>query len=360
MRFFGRGSKSGPEREDPYHTWIWSVIDAGEYAVASDSAGDWINSNPLDIWAWFYKGLCKTGLSKYPEAIEAFERVIAIEGRSELAWNNKGFALGCLGRYEDAIEAFDKVIAGGFNSGMAWSNKGYVLYQLGRPEEALAAFNKAVANSEKVVNSENSGRINNIFDLFAGFELGRFWDVYAEDEFETWLGLTKNTSWNNQGYVLAHMGRFEEAIRALDTATKYDSHDDVAWTNKGYALYLAGRFEEAIRALDRSLKIIQNEVFACYKKADCLLSLGRTEEAARSLNYAVASYQKGLAKPNFPRFPMDLRERLTDTLQVLDRALRVYPNVDSTWKNKGTMLVKLGRPAEAEECFRRARDLSEL
>ncbi|RMF28848.1 MAG: tetratricopeptide repeat protein, partial [Candidatus Nitrosothermus koennekii] len=46
----------------------------------------------------------------YKEALEAFDKAIAIDPNFADAWNNKGVALAKLKRYEEALEAFDKAL----------------------------------------------------------------------------------------------------------------------------------------------------------------------------------------------------------------------------------------------------------
>jgi tetratricopeptide (TPR) repeat protein len=59
------------------------------------------------------------------------------------AWYSKGVALGNLGRYDEAIQSYDKALAIDANFIGASNNKGLSLYNLGRFEESITSYNKA-------------------------------------------------------------------------------------------------------------------------------------------------------------------------------------------------------------------------
>ena len=65
---------------------------------------------------------------KYDEAINVFDKVLAIEPNNTGALNNKGLVLGSLGRYDEAIVYFDKVLAIDPNNTNALDAKEFVLY----------------------------------------------------------------------------------------------------------------------------------------------------------------------------------------------------------------------------------------
>ena len=47
---------------------------------------------------------------KYEEALDCFEKILAIDSGDPDIWNKKGVALRSLGRYDEAIEAFNKAL----------------------------------------------------------------------------------------------------------------------------------------------------------------------------------------------------------------------------------------------------------
>ncbi|KYC50204.1 MAG: Restriction endonuclease [Candidatus Methanofastidiosum methylothiophilum] len=89
------------------------------------------------------KGCELTNLGRYEEAIQAFDKAIEIDSKSEIPWSSKGWALSSLGRYEEAIQAYDKAIEIDSKYGSAWGGKSLALSSLGREEEANEAFDRA-------------------------------------------------------------------------------------------------------------------------------------------------------------------------------------------------------------------------
>jgi tetratricopeptide (TPR) repeat protein len=57
----------------------------------------------------------------------------------------KGASLGELRRVEEALDCFDRALALNPRLAELWHNKGNALYKLGRVEEALDCFDRALA-----------------------------------------------------------------------------------------------------------------------------------------------------------------------------------------------------------------------
>jgi tetratricopeptide (TPR) repeat protein len=62
---------------------------------------------PFFAGAWFNKGLALDKCQKYGDAIDCYQRAIEIKG-SEDAWINMGISLIHLLRFEDALTCFEK------------------------------------------------------------------------------------------------------------------------------------------------------------------------------------------------------------------------------------------------------------
>ncbi|MFC1716750.1 tetratricopeptide repeat protein [Candidatus Poribacteria bacterium] len=91
----------------------------------------------------YNKGTGLYDMGRYEEAIECFDKAIAIAPNHSVAWSDKGMALSNIGRYEEAIECFDKAIEIAPNYSVAWSNKVLALSSMGRYEEVIECLNRA-------------------------------------------------------------------------------------------------------------------------------------------------------------------------------------------------------------------------
>jgi tetratricopeptide (TPR) repeat protein len=81
---------------------------------------------------------------EYSEALELFDRAIALCPDSARAWNGRGAVLANMGYYIEALEACDTAVAMDPGYFKAWSNRGRVLGYLGRTTEALGSLDKAI------------------------------------------------------------------------------------------------------------------------------------------------------------------------------------------------------------------------
>src|SRR6266702_3098768 len=126
--------------------------------------------------------------------------------------------------------------------------------------------------------------------------------------------------WYGKGATLILLGRYEEALRAIDMALDINPRNEVAWVNKGNALTKMGRLVDALRCFNAAIKVHPNYEVAWNNKGNALARLGKYEEA----------------------------------LQSYERALEIEASYRGAWVNKGFVLTKLGRFDEAASCADRA------
>lgn len=126
--------------------------------------------------------------------------------------------------------------------------------------------------------------------------------------------------WYGKGATLILLGRYEEALRAIDMALDINPRNEVAWVNKGNALTKMGRLVDALRCFNAAIKVHPNYEVAWNNKGNALARLGKYEEA----------------------------------LQSYERALEIDATYRGAWVNKGFVLTKLGRFDEAASCADRA------
>ncbi|HII41020.1 MAG TPA: tetratricopeptide repeat protein [Thermoplasmata archaeon] len=131
--------------------------------------------------------------------------------------------------------------------------------------------------------------------------------------------------WYGKGASLILLGRYDEALRAIDTALDMNPRNEVAWLNKGNALSKMGRLIDALRCFNAALKVNPRYEVAWNNKGNTMARMGHFEEA----------------------------------LACYERALAIDPEYRGAWVNKGYVLTKLGRYDEATSCADRALRLNE-
>jgi tetratricopeptide (TPR) repeat protein len=138
-------------------------------AYSSDAAG------------FFEQGNTFVNNKNYTEAINAYDKSIAIEPDYFEAWNGKADALNLAQQFTDALVASDQALKIKPNYVQGWINRGVILYNLGLYDEELKAYETAIA-----------------------------------------IDPASPKAWFYKGYSLAGLKRFDEAIAAFDKVQALD------------------------------------------------------------------------------------------------------------------------------------------
>ncbi|MGI0148614.1 MAG: tetratricopeptide repeat protein [Thermoplasmata archaeon] len=145
-----------------------------------------------------------------------------------------------------------------------------------------------------------------------------------------------------------------EYDRAIAAASKGVPGAEIPWYGKGATLILLGRYEEALRAIDRALDINPRNEVAWVNKGNALTRMGQLLDALRCFNaaikvnplYEVAWNNKGNALARLRKYD--------EALRCYEHALGIDPGYRGAWVNMGYVLTKLGRFDEAASCADRA------
>ncbi|MDT3444768.1 MULTISPECIES: tetratricopeptide repeat protein [unclassified Pseudofrankia] len=208
----------------------------------------------------------RSGKSRYPEAVlryneaakhrndgdngravAALDKAIALRPGFAAAYTLKGLALRDLGRHPDAVAAFDMAISVDPLNIEAMAEKGWTFGQQ-QPVQALAAYEMAMAVEPRFLLAQ----------------------------------LVRAT-------VLNTLGRYEEALRAVDQAIAIEQRKRYVGTvnyarsrlfgTKAMILVNLGRNEECLAAVDISIDSGPDSALNYQVKALALERLGRLEEA---------------------------------------------------------------------------------
>lgn len=173
----------------------------------------------------------------------------------------------------------------------------------------------------------------------------------------------KASDWLNKGDALRLHCKYDEAIKAYNTAIELDPKYALAWNNKGIALSHYGKFGEAIKAFNKAIEIDPNYVDAWNNKGLAHGRLVDRKEAFRAFNkaielnpkYAIAWYNKAsiLNLKVFLGHDVAVRE----AIEAYDKAIELDPKCAKFWFFKGLVLKFDGRTAEAEAAFAKAKEL---
>ena len=119
---------------------------AGNYDQAITMMQELTTADASKDLLWAYLGEAYTGGKKYPEAIEAYQKAIAIKGDSALYHNALANAYNKAGQPDKAIAEYTQVAqmdpAG---AATAYFNIGIVNYNASKSDDAVAAFDKSIS-----------------------------------------------------------------------------------------------------------------------------------------------------------------------------------------------------------------------
>jgi tetratricopeptide (TPR) repeat protein len=106
-----------------------------------------------------HKGMDMVKRMQFQEAVEIFDRVLAMNSQIPEAWNNKGVALFRLGRLEDALICYESSLSIDPDNLEAMRNKGFVLRYLGRMEEALQTYDSVLQRGDEALDMESRATV---------------------------------------------------------------------------------------------------------------------------------------------------------------------------------------------------------
>jgi tetratricopeptide (TPR) repeat protein len=162
-------------------------------------------------------------IQRTPEAME-----YATEGLKKKAVDiaNRGNALADLGKYDEAIENYDRALAIApenpiilLNKAISLRGKGVGLAESKRPNDALECFEKAIAIKPDYSDGWNAKGA-------ALSELGEYDQALMSFEKALTIDPTLATAWYGKGSVLELSGKIDEAIRCYERCLSIEPNAD--------------------------------------------------------------------------------------------------------------------------------------
>ena len=175
--------------------------------------------------AWTYRGYALAGLQKYQEMEESCSTATIIESNAVYAWNCRGEALFHLGRNLEAVNAFERAIAIDETKPIFLINKSRSLKALDKNEESIATIKSAIKLLEQIEAVQGIRNISNEFAVALTF-LG---NSYIQKEQQ------------------------QAAIDSYTRALTYVPNYFPAQIGKGVALNIAKRYDQARDEFNRIL-----------------------------------------------------------------------------------------------------------
>ena len=140
--------KEGPNLISPPQTQLSSLLKQyqnGRFSDAEKLSLEIIQDFPKHQFAWKVLGAVLGTTGRKHEAVDAYQKAVALSPQDAGAHNNLGNTLKALGRLDEAEASYNQAIALKPDFAEAHNNLGNALKALGRLDEALASYNQAIA-----------------------------------------------------------------------------------------------------------------------------------------------------------------------------------------------------------------------
>jgi len=218
-----------------------------------------INGNSgLTSAAWFNQGVIFEESKQYEEAIDAYSKAISSETDTHLAaigWYNIGNCK-CIKNHGEALVAYERAIALNQNFGEAWCKKAEILENLNCNDEALSAYDKSI-------------NYKPYYAIFRSFFI---------------------EACKAKANLCEIIGRHSESYEALDNLILLEGGRPFIWLDEVKVLKKLGRYEAALEICD---KCITPSLYAFYIKASIFSLIGNKFMA---LDFLSRSIQKERAR----------------------------------------------------------------
>ena len=302
---------------------LWMLTKDGEYSrLAEEHCRRALVLDSLVAPVWVTLGMLHAQTGRPDLALNDFDRALARAPGSAEVLRERGSALGRLGRFEEAEKSYRAAIARRSDSWAAHNYFGAFLFSRGRNTEAEAEFRQALKLAP-----DNARAWSNLGAVL--HRLDRYGEAEAAWERSAAIHPTA-PALSNLATRRFFQGRYAEAARRFEEATKISKRDYRIWRNLGAALYWApgerGRAAAAYRTAadlaEQERRLDPQNAPLLADLADCMAMLGESTRARTILSEALTLEPGNSA---VTQMAVGIYEALGDrdaALRFLDKALK--------------------------------------
>jgi tetratricopeptide (TPR) repeat protein len=326
----------------------------------------------------FELGSLYTQLSKFPEAREAYNKVIELKSDDEIAqktkfiiaWNEKN-----QGNFEEAIKAFEELSKGKTDEKLA----NFSQYQLADTYKKKGDIEKAVAIFRDIAN----GKGENSLVSAAGFQTANIY-LYDMQNFEKAKEMfyQSKTLFNDseaearmekavipdiagqfrrigfkrlsEGYEFSSPSKYKEALYNFKQAIKTDPNDGISYSGMALASFWLKDREKALEAARTSVKLMPDNEVVTVNFGYIYISFGLLDEAIMEYKrYIVVNPATSDGYYNLGYADI-LSGKLDEAASCFEKATKINPKFYYAFNNLGWCLWQFGQYAKAIESFEAA------
>ena len=319
-------------------------------ALTTAILGTTISQGTAVAFPWLERGNQLWRLRRYEEAVQAFERAIALNPEFiHLAYYGKGLALWDERKYEAALASLEKAteIQSDFVSAFFYKSR-LLLKHLNRFDEALVAIEKAISLPQNNANLYNhKGVILSKLKRYSEAEtaykqaiyINPFSGVYSNRgvlydkqgkvklalrDYNQGISLNPNNAivYVNRGQLYHEQGKVELALSDYNQAISLNPNLSIVYNNRGFLYYEQGKVELALSDYNQAISLDSNYANAYYNN----------QAISLDPNYALAHHNRGVLYYEQGKVELALSD--------YNQAISLNPNDAIVYYNRGSFYHK--------------------
>lgn len=300
-------------KPQPLYLYALLLLSTSRWEEAAKALEKILQLDKTKATPYYLLGTAYLKSEKIPLSVRAMERALVLDSHHAEAQRALGEVYYKQGKFAQAIGILEKISPATKETH----------YLIGRCQQALYQYGLAVASYKAAIK----------------------------------LGYRDDASFH-LGVALSNLGRWPEAVEALNEAAAVEPNDAEVYYHLGIAQTNAGNDDDAMSAFQKSIDLNPSDSFAHY-------NLGLAYEKLGRLEAAIYSYKKALEinpKESYPRYHLALcYQRLGDytlAMAELENAVRVNPQDAYAAYSLGSVYAFLGFSEKALKAYAKASELN--
>ena len=296
------------------------------------------------------RGRASLGRGEISQAIEDFDRAVALNPTDASIWEARGSAYKENGEVGFAIRDYTMAIALNPNFNTALYNRGIVYYESGDFNAAVEDFSRITAFEPNLAYSIN-------YRGFAYYAKGE--RELAAGDFSAALELNPNliTEWIENGDGFYNEGYNAMAIDRYTKALIMNPDHDLALFKRGLACYYKGDLDPAIDDLTRATTVNPQFADAYLVRGIAYSDKGWPDLAIKDFSKVIALDQNYFWAWNNRGYAYQQRGDLDWAIDDYTRAIEIDDSIVTVWNNRGGIYSGRGDFDLAIEDYTRAINL---
>ena len=207
-----------------------------------------IQTNESYTKAFLLRGQIRESNSEFEKAISDYSAIIDQDSRITQAWSLRGSCYYRIGAFRNAIQDFSKAIE------LEPDNADLYLY-LGNSYGEMDMFTEAIKNFNVAREISFGDYYSNLTKAYEDINSRKYTSALARATSAIEENPTDPIPHSYKGISLYHLGKLNDAILHLNTATQLDPNNSTTIYNLGLAYMASKNTKEAISQFEKALSI---------------------------------------------------------------------------------------------------------